>query len=202
MFFWKKDLIVDKDQNGFGPVYLTVNTVPSKRVLDTILHESPIKSRLKPTTKVLEQTKGSVVHRFEVDGIANICFRASTSSSKHPQRFSVHVETSEQDPRILLPTPSKDGTDRKMEDSKKEADVVDTHLSRMETELQRITIAMNHVLKEADFNKDQDSLFHKQTLAMHSATTFWPIVQVCILLITGFTQANHIVRFFKSRRII
>lgn len=155
---------------------------------------SPVKSRLKPTSKTITEAKGFVIHRFEVDGIAMICIRSSTASEKLPQRFGIRVDTSEQDPRILLPS-TNDGEEAKGAD-------VDKHLSHMEMELQRITLAMNHVLREADFNKDQDGLFHKQTIAMHSATTFWPIVQVCILLITGFTQANHIVRFFKSRRIV
>jgi emp24/gp25L/p24 family/GOLD len=195
------DLVLDKNTDGFGPVYITVNTVPSRRILDTILHESPVKSRLKPTTQTIQQPKGSIIHRYEVDGIANICFRASAASRKHPQRFGIHVESSEQDPRILLPSEDKTKDGKVSSSGGKETDV-DAHLSNMEKELQRITLAMNHVLKEADFNRDQDAIFHKQTLAMHSATTFWPIVQVSILLITGFTQANHIVRFFKSRRII
>ena len=57
-------------------------------------------------------------------------------------------------------------------------------------------------LSEADFAKERDSVYHTKTDAMNKATTFWPIMHVCILLATGFTQANHIVQFFKKRRII
>jgi hypothetical protein len=150
---------------------------------------APIRERLKPLSQLLDDVSGFVTHQFEVDGTATICFRSSKASTSRPITFAFRVETSEQDPSIAIPKVLGKAA-------------VDKHLTHMEQELQRITAAINHVLKEADLNKHQDGLFHEQTLAMHSATIFWPIVQVCVLLITGFTQASHIVRFFKSRRII
>jgi hypothetical protein len=79
---------------------------------------------------------------------------------------------------------------------------VASHLSSMMMELQRVSHSIRSVLSEADFAKERDSIFHRQTQAMDQATIFWPIVQVCVLLMTGFAQASHIVRFFKSRRIL
>jgi hypothetical protein len=72
----------------------------------------------------------------------------------------------------------------------------------MEEQFVRIESQMHAVLREADFAKERDSIYHTKTDAMHKATVFWPIVHVGILLLTGFTQANHIVQFFKKRRII
>lgn len=185
------------------PTYITINTIPSKRVLDTVLHMSPIKSRLKPTSQTLSNRTGIIYHQIEVDGTAVICIRSTMANKKHVQRFSLHIETNINDSTITLPKNYYKNKENKKLIQEPEIKVdVDEHLSYMEMEIQRILIHMNHILKEAEFNKDQDTLFHKQTLAMHSATTFWPIVQVCILLATGFTQANHIIQFFKSRRII
>jgi hypothetical protein len=78
----------------------------------------------------------------------------------------------------------------------------DYHLGHLEKELFRIQNMMYFILREANFAQQRDTIFHQQTDAMHSATIFWPILQVCILLATGFTQANHIVHFFKKRRLI
>lgn len=153
---------------------------------------APVRDKLKPLSKLLEERQDKIVHKFELAGTANICIRVSKASSKNPVAFAFRVETSEEIPEI-----KDDATTTK----KEEADV-NQHLTHMERELRRIRSAMEHVLREADLNKNQDAIFHEQTLAMHSATTFWPIVQVCVLLMTGFTQASHIVRFFKSRRII
>jgi hypothetical protein len=36
---------------------------------------------------------------------------------------------------------------------------------------------------------------------MNRASQYWPIIHLVVLLVTGFTQANHIIRFFKSRHI-
>jgi hypothetical protein len=153
---------------------------------------APVRQHLKPLNHILTDREGYVTHKLEVDGVANICVRASTASGRKPLIVGLRVSNSEQDPALL----------KEAESSSKDTTDVDKHLTHMEMELKRITTAMNYVLREADFNKDQDAIFHKQTMAMDSATTFWPIVQVCVLLMTGFTQASHIVRFFKSRRII
>lgn len=173
---------------------MTVNVRPRNRVFETDLHNAPVRDHLKPTSHLIEAQQGSVTHEMEMDGTATICLRASTASAKNTMAFGLQVSTSEEIPSMRL----------LHEKAKRDAVTtdVDQHLTHMENELQRITTAMDVVLKEADLNQNQDAIFHQQTIAMHSATTFWPIVQVCVLLMTGFTQASHIVRFFKSRRII
>ena len=192
-FPWQ-DLITDRQDPNYGPTVLTVNVKSANRVYDTDLHTAPIRQRLKPLSHAIKAKEGVATNQFEVDGTATVCVRASTATPKNPMAFALHIESSEEVPSLI-----KDAVQKK--DAVTATDM-DEHLTHMERELNRITSAMSHVLKEADRNKDQDAIFHRQTIAMHSATTFWPIVQVCVLLMTGFTQASHIVRFFKSRRII
>ena len=95
-----------------------------------------------------------------------------------------------------------DSDEESLEEEKKELGDFSKHLSHMEMEVARIEKAMHAALKNADFLKEQDAVFHKQAQDMDSATMFWPIVRVCVLIMTGFTQARHIVEFFKQRRII
>ena len=182
------DLILDRTDQKYAPTYVTIDVKPANRVYDTDLHMAPVREKLNPLSKLIDARKGQFFHKYEVSGTANICIRASSASSKKPIAFALRVETSEEIPEI--------------NDATKQEANVDQHLTHMERELKRIQSAMEHVLREADLNKKQDAVFHEQTLAMNAATTFWPIVQVCVLLMTGFTQASHIVRFFKSRRII
>ena len=183
--------MIDKNDPNYGTAYLTVNVKPATRVFDTRLHEAPVKHRLRPTSQLLEEKEGTVTHKFEVDGEANICIRAGMASGKNPMRFGLQITKAE---AAELPYRSKRSADSK--------DTVSSNLSRMEVEMRRIQAGMKNILAEADFSKERDALFHKQTLDMHSATMFWPIVRVLVLLMTGFTQAGHIVRFFQSRRII
>jgi hypothetical protein len=184
------DTVVDKMSPEYGPTYLTINVQPKNRVMDSKLHSAPIKSRLKTTSQVLESKQGSVTHKFEVDGEANVCIRSSSANPKFPQLFGLRVETN-----------VHDLASKKASHSGDEASA-DVHLSQMELEMQRIQNGMRTILNQADFAKTRDAEFHIQTKHMHEASMWWPVVQVCILIITGFTQASHITRFFQSRRII
>ena len=163
---------------------------------ETDLHLAPIRNRLKPLSHSINKKEGTLFHTMEVAGIATICIRVQTSASNRPSlAFGLRIVSSDEQPEIqrLAEIEKAKGAPKTN---------VDAHLSHMELELQRISRAMEVVLKEANQNRDRDDKFHQQALAMHSASTFWPIVQVCVLLMTGFTQTTHIVRFFKSRRII
>lgn len=179
------DISLDRRSKHYSPTHLSIDVKPASRVTDSKLHAAPILNRLKPTNLQLDSAEGSVEHAFEVDGRASICIKAGAATRDNPMRFGL---------RVL----KKRGDAKKLGSAKD----VGGHLSHMEAELQRIGDEMKAILKEADFSKERDAVFHRQTLSMHSATIFWPIVKVCVLLMTGFTQASHIVRFFQSRRII
>jgi hypothetical protein len=182
---FRTDIILDKHAEHYSPTHMTIDVRPALRVTDTKLHASPILNRLKPTRLLVESHQGILEHAFEVDGRASICIAAGGASKEQPLRFGLRVVKKKSVAAKLPPATDVGG-----------------HLSHMEVELQRIEEEMKSILKEADFSKERDAVFHQQTLSMHSATIFWPIVKVCVLLMTGFTQASHIVRFFQSRRII
>jgi emp24/gp25L/p24 family/GOLD len=176
-----------------GPVFLSIVERPAQTGLDAIYEEEGRRPRKpeRPTPPIsheIKQESGSFVHTVKRDGEVNLCIRASAAGTKNPMRFSLRVEEmGEQEATAVHSPPAK---------------TVDVHLSSMEEQLERIESQMHAMLREADFAKERDSVYHTKTDAMNKATTFWPIMHVCILLATGFTQANHIVQFFKKRRII
>lgn len=172
--------------------YISITTKPHNRVVDTDLHHAPVRDRLKPLAHTVTKNEGTLYHTMEIDGTATICVRATNSDkgNDYSMVFGLRLSTSDEEPELIRRLEKDNPAD------------LDGHLSHLEMELKRITMAMDTVLKEASRNQEQDTKFHKETLAMHSATTFWPILQVCVLLMTGFTQTSHIVHFFKSRRII
>ena len=174
--------------------YITITARPHNRVYDTDLHHAPIRDRLKPLVHTITTNEGTLHHKMEVDGTAKVCIRATDSDkgNNYSAVFGLRITTSDEEPELF----------RQMEKDSPPTTDLDGHLSHVEMELKRITMALEAVLKEANHNQEQDTKFHKQTLAMHSAITFWPILQVCVLLMTGFTQTSHIIHFFKSRRII
>lgn len=144
--------------------------------------------------------KGSIPYELKEDGVVMVCLRAPGATARHPLRFGLSVQKD---------TLSVMEEERKLKDQQKrdekmtaEATAADFHLTRMEAEMKRLTTHMKYILAAADFAKERDTLLHQQTISMHSASRFWPIVQVCVLVMTSFTQVSHIVRFFKSRRLI
>jgi hypothetical protein len=174
--------------------YLTITERPHHRVFDTDLHHAPIRDRLKPLVHTMTKNEDTLYHKMEVDGTAKVCIRATDTDkgADYSMIFGLRLTTSDEEPELY----------RQLEKDNPTTTDVDGHLSHVEMELKRIKTAMEVVLKEANHNQEQDAKFHKQTLAMHSAITFWPMLQVCVLLMTGFTQTSHIIHFFKSRRII
>jgi hypothetical protein len=149
------------------------------------------KERNKPISHDVTEKQGFTDFKVSQDSEAAICIRASTAGSNNIMRFGLRFE--ELDELEVN------------EDTREEQSPlgdVDKHLSFMEIQLDRLESQMHGMLKEADLSKERDSIYHLQTDAMHKATLFWPIVHVGILLVTGFTQANHIVQFFKKRHLI
>lgn len=76
------------------------------------------------------------------------------------------------------------------------------HFSEMEKVLINMIQDTEILLKNAEMIKDEEAAFHKKSLEMNSASKWWPMMHVVVLLVTGFTQANHVIKFFKSMHII
>ena len=176
-----------------GPTYITIAELPSWSALDVIEEQEGKQQQRRPVASAplsheIQQHKGKVDYHVRNDAEMKICIRASSAGSQNPMRFAMMVHEVEDDDETEGEHPPTEHVDR--------------HLSFMEEQFVRIESQMHAVLREADFAKERDSIYHTKTDAMHKATIFWPIVHVGILLLTGFTQANHIVQFFKKRRII
>jgi hypothetical protein len=78
---------------------------------------------------------------------------------------------------------------------------ISSKMSRLERDLQTLQNRAKACLNNADYNKEQEALFHEKSISMNRASKYWPIIQLTVLLVTGFTQANHIVRYLKTHRI-
>ena len=181
------DYVLDVNHPQHTPVYIAVKVTPKNRIIHKH-HESPIQERLSPTNIMISERIGQVNHTMEVDGDATICIKAKAATAKKPLLLALSIKKSNPPLHILQ---------HKVDQSQ-----MDQHLTHMQVELERIQRGIQTILQQADEAVERDSHFHKQTKAMYAATTNWPIIQVCVLLMTGFTQASHIVRFFQSRRII
>jgi hypothetical protein len=194
------DITIDKNDPNYGPTYITIMEKATMSAVDFVekdkgrlqRHERDQHRGHQPTSKELLEVIGVIHHRVAEDSEINICIRASLAGSKNPMRFGLRIEELGDDDAQFY---KKNGPQPPMLG-------VDAHLTEVEVQMARIESNMHAMLSEADLSKERDSLYHEKTDAMHKATMFWPILHVGILLITGFTQANHIVSFFKTKRLI
>jgi len=141
------------------------------------------RSKTPTSTNVLEKISGKILYKTELDGTVQVCIRAQGASAEHPVRVSLFVAT------------GHDAVHYKHEEMEK-------HLSKLQIALMKLTDDMDGVLREADMAKTREVEFHNQSASMHAASQWWPILQMVVLLATGFTQASAMIHFFKSKRLV
>jgi hypothetical protein len=168
------------------------NTVAQRRAK---LVEQRRQKATKPISQEIKQRSGNFVSKIHDDSNVDVCVRASMAGSDNPMRFHIRVEEVDDDGGD-----GEEGGDEEAAENKPLG--VEHHWTFLETQMDRIDRELHTIIAEADFFKERDAIYHQQTDDLHKATLFWPILHVGILLVTGFTQANHIVRFFQTRRII
>lgn len=206
------DIDTNTDSRKYAPSYITllekaVETLEDQRMENAIDRDSPAARRymsadrtkrrkVPPVSQEIKEYTGSFLHTIHSeDAIVDVCIRASKASPEYPMLFHVRLEELEED--VL------DEFQKEKRDLEKVPLLgAEHHWSFMETQLDRIEHEMHTVIREADFFRERDALYHQQTDDLHKATLFWPMLHCCILVLTGFTQANHIISFFKQRRII
>jgi hypothetical protein len=143
---------------------------------------SRVREGLKTKEGSLEFTTGGR------DAPVEICVQSMAATPKTPSRVALSV--SQQVKRKLqLQKPAADTPEKQLK------------MSRIERDLKKLEYKVDMLLTNADYAKEQEVDFHELSLAMNRASQYWPIIHLVVLLVTGFTQANHIIRFFKSRHI-
>lgn len=77
-----------------------------------------------------------------------------------------------------------------------------SNVEPLEAHLMKLNSKMSEVLSEADYMKDKEVMFHQQCERTNSASQIWPILQVSILIVTGYMQVRSLKNFFKSKKLI
>lgn len=143
----------------------------------------------------------------EEGGMVEICVQSILASTRKPARFYIRILDVASDQEYdngLDDNDDDDRVSRKQQEQAKTKDPdhlehkdITTKMSRLERDLQTLQNRVKACLNNADYNKEQEALFHEQSISMNRASKYWPIIQLTVLIVTGFTQANHIVRYLK-----
>ena len=161
-------------------------------------HGRKQKEQREQVVKDLETKKGSIKFTTVVDGKVSICVQSLTASAISPTPISLRVTESPAGEESLSPPKEAEAVLKVDNQSQRRAK---EHFSQMEQTLNSLISKTEMILRQADFAKELEVEFHEQSIAMNKASQWWPIVQLCVLLVTGFTQANHMVQFFRKHHI-
>ena len=156
------------------------------------------KEKRNQVVKDLENKKGSIQFTTMLDGKVSICVQSLTASAISPTPISLRVTETPAGEESLSPPKEADSGLKVDNQSQRKAK---EHFSQMEKTLTSLISKTEMILRQADFAKELEVEFHEQSIAMNKASQWWPIVQLCVLLVTGFTQANHMVQFFRKHHI-
>ena len=158
---------------------------------------------IRPVSNAMKEPAGSFLYKTHgADSVVEVCVRDKDVSARSPKSFHIRVEElegGEEEDEEALDFFEEITEDRKNQVPRKD---VEHHWTFLEAQLNRIEHEIHTIIREADFFRERDALYHQQMDDLNKATVFWPVLHICILLLTGFTQANHIISFFKQHRII
>ena len=148
----------------------------------------------------LDKKKGSLIYDSQYDGKISICVQSLTASAISPTPISLRVYESPDLEGFETVGSGAVAHEAVELDSQSQRNAQE-HFSQMERTLSSLISKTDMILRQADYAKELEVEFHDQTIAMNKASQWWPIVQLCVLLVTGFTQANHMISFFRKHHI-
>jgi hypothetical protein len=53
----------------------------------------------------------------------------------------------------------------------------------------------------ADVARDDEKIFHAQSVKLNRAVKYWPMFRMTVLVVGGYSQVTHVLRFMRSRHI-
>jgi hypothetical protein len=134
------------------------------------------------------------------EGGVDICVQSIVASPHTPVRFNLYVDVNEDmaEDSWIDSFVTNEVVIQTMEQVN-EAKVV---MSQLEKDMRSLTNRVRTIMNSADYNKEQEAEFHDQSVQMNRAASYWPIIRLIFLFLTGFVQVNHIITYMKSRHII
>jgi emp24/gp25L/p24 family/GOLD len=169
--------------------------VPRMQPEGNMLSTFPTKKR-----EQLEKKEGSFEYETgDLEGSLEICVQSYTATVESPSRVALSFRPESEDDEIekLLAAERKLMNER----LKVENRVVKEETSRITAELMRMQRRAKSLASDAQFSKQREEAFHNQSISLNRAVKFWPMVRMVVLLIGGYLQVTHVIKFMKSRHI-
>ena len=73
--------------------------------------------------------------------------------------------------------------------------------SRITKAISRHKQRVREIASDMAASKDRQASFHESSVALSRGVRRYPIFRIGILLVAGYMQASHVVRYMRSRHI-
>eukprot|EP00525_Craspedostauros_australis_P005846 CAMPEP_0198133374 /NCGR_PEP_ID=MMETSP1442-20131203/59532_1 /TAXON_ID= /ORGANISM="Craspedostauros australis, Strain CCMP3328" /LENGTH=307 /DNA_ID=CAMNT_0043794491 /DNA_START=653 /DNA_END=1576 /DNA_ORIENTATION=- len=167
--------------------------------------EAPVsRSSIDRMRKELEAKQGVIKFPIKVvDGEIDVCIQSFSATEEEPSRVGLYVVLKDEVEKLGLDDDSQQATDGGKEtDPALQHTVVKKEMTRLERDIGTLSNRVQTLTSGAEFNKQYEISFFEKSMAMNKASTYWPIIQLTVLVVAGVAQANHIVRYMKTKRIM
>ena len=137
------------------------------------------------------------------DGFVEICIQSYLASKQEPRRVGMSVtkmSTAEFEQQKEAAKESVKGSVQVPGDVQTEM-LVKVETSRITTELERFTKRLKDISNGAAASKDREADFHETSIKLNRGVRQYPIFRIGVLLIAGYMQASHVVRYMKNHHI-
>lgn len=150
----------------------------------------------------VESTEGQLeFFTGDRDGFVEICFQAYASTQAKPNRFGMHVAKVTLEAYDSLHNTPERAKEIRQSHQNQQDNLLKVETSRITTELERFTKRIQDIAGNAASSKDRQSSFVQSSISLKRAVRMYPIFRIGILLVAGYLQASHVVRYMRSRHI-
>lgn len=138
----------------------------------------------------------------ERDGFVEICVQAYTATAKDPRRFGMRIESKSTQAYEREKEAAQSGKAFPDVPQKIQSDMMLTvETSRITKELERHKQRVQDIAGNSAASKDRQASFHESSVTLKRGVRRYPIFRICILLVAGYMQASHVVKYMRSRHI-
>lgn len=160
-------------------------------------HELPQKLR-----QPIESQHGNIAYYTAnmIGGTIEICVQSYTATVEMPSRVSLNIHGLD-DGKWVDEELAEERRKLSKEQIVTENKLVKEETSRITSELMRMHRRAKSIGGDARYAKDREEVFHNLSVSLNKAVVRWPIFRMLVVVVGGYFQVSHVVRFMKSRHI-
>jgi len=192
------------EERGLSNISITIQNVKF-----TDKPNSAEYKQFKPTTFPLLLDEGNLGYTLSQHDYARICIQSLSATVYKPTFFSMRVKESSGAVQENIITPEQveehienSKSDQEKAEEKRHHDGAHEHMRWMERELNMLINRANSIHRTFKTAKDEQGRFHLQMVQMRRTFSWFPFVQLLIMVVTAVINVKTWVAYLKKKGVI